>query len=167
MENIPFDIISVCVMIFLDEKSIVRFSMTNKKIMDCFLKGIWSIETCIKLIVHVNDILIDKIENILLPIEFRCDKIDLWPLNICDVLRNKKKDKLLKWIQKSTYMFSYRYVFPISNIHGFRLYNIDDDDCYYINYDDDCYYDETYENSIMSEDDDENCYFIRECKKKK
>ena len=163
MNNIPIDIISVCIMFFLDEKSIVRFSMTNKKINSCFLEGKWSIETCIKLIVHVDDILIDKIEKILLPIEFRCEKIDFWPMNICDILKKKKRDKLLKWIEKSTCMFFLKtYSFRSYN---FRSYIDDDYDNLYIYdypYDDN----DTNENSSESEDEYLNSYFIRECKKK-
>lgn len=166
MNNISNDVISECIIFFLDEISLFRFSMTNKQFRSCFIKGKWSIETSIKLIVHVieNDTLMDKIEKILLPIEFRCEKTnDFWPTNLHGILKKKNKENLIEWIKKSGYPYStYTYTYT----YNFRFHHYYDDDDIYIFNDD--WYDEIYDdvNDCKTDEEDENNFIIKECKKK-
>lgn len=163
MDLIPIDIISNEIFMFLDERSLMLFSMTNKNIMFHFKNSKWSLELCIKLIIYVinNDELIEKIKNILIPITFKCNTIDFWPPKLCEILKKNNRLNLLNWVKKSgcpNYIYC-------SNYH--RCY----DDYYdeynesWCDYLDDIWFDQN-ELKKDQDDEEENVLYIKECKKK-
>lgn len=166
MDMIPIDIISNEIIMFLDERSLVLFSMTNKKNMICFKKSKWLPEICIKLIIYVinNDELIEKIKNILIEINFKCDKYDFWSPKLYDILKKNNRLELLSLLEKigcPNYFFQNNY-----NYHH-RHYDYDDiNNDYPDDYDFWLDQNDNIEQKNNKNDDDNYILYIKECKKK-
>ena len=157
MNSFPIEIISNEISPFLDEKSMILFSITNKKHLEIFQMETWSVVRCINLIQFVikNRFLMSKIKKILFPIKFICTQFEFWPPHLSKLLEINRHFDLLNWMKESGCPPPIRRIYSYSSDYD---YDYDYDDLY-IN---DEYYDDDKEdeNIILNE------YFTKECKKK-